>query len=79
MALAATALHGLLPESAGMVVGEALLAIGLGLGKMFGKTHGYEVEPSQELIAQAGFSEIKVLIFCNRLHTHKKCESVEKV
>ena len=27
-------------------------AIGLGLGKMFGKTHGYEVEPGQELIAQ---------------------------
>ena len=54
-------------------------AIGLGLGKMFGKTHGYEVEPSQELIAQAGFSEIKVLIFCNRLHTHKKYERKKKV
>jgi len=47
-------LHQLVPQVILDSIAPAVVsfAIGLGLGKMFGKTHGYEVEPSQELIAQ---------------------------
>ena len=30
--------------------------VGVGLGRMFGKKHGYKVQESQELIAQVGFT-----------------------
>ena len=32
--------------------------VGVGLGKMFGKKHGYKVQESQELIAQVEYMDI---------------------
>ena len=55
--------------------------VGVGLGKMFGKKHGYKVQESQELIAQVKYIDTGEpgAERSGRVHAYKVHESQELI